>query len=103
MKEKFLPHEFFKALGDPTRLSIIQLLNEKQSLCVCDIIDTLNHPQPTISRHLNQLKTIGILTSERKGTWIWYSIDNDLSDWCNTVITALPELGSAQNLKKIAR
>lgn len=91
MKEKFLPHEFFKALGDPTRLSIIQLLNEKQSLCVCDIIDILNQPQPTISRHLNQLKTIGILTSERKGTWIWYAIDKDLSDWCNTVITALPQ------------
>ncbi|WP_290001611.1 ArsR/SmtB family transcription factor [Faucicola atlantae] len=90
MKDRFLPYEFFKALGDPTRLSIIQLLHAKQSLCVCDIIDTLKQPQSTVSRHLNQLKTIGILTSERKGTWMWYAINADLADWCQAVITALP-------------
>ena len=66
--------DFLKALSDPTRLKIVQLLNQKQALCVCDIISELDQPQPTISRHLNQLKQIGILESERKGTWIWYSI-----------------------------
>ena len=90
MNDKFLPHEFFKALSDPTRLSIVQLLNDKKSLCVCDITTTLNQPQPTVSRHLNQLKTIGLLTSERKGTWIWYAIDDTLPEWCQTVIGALP-------------
>ena len=74
---------------DPTRLKIVQLLNQKQALCVCDIISELDQPQPTISRHLNQLKQIGILESERKGTWIWYSISQELPSWGKAVIGAL--------------
>ncbi|VWX30828.1 Transcriptional regulator, ArsR family [Moraxellaceae bacterium 17A] len=81
--------DFLKALSDPTRLKIVQLLNQKQALCVCDIISELNQPQPTISRHLNQLKQIGILESERKGTWIWYSISQELPSWGKAVIGAL--------------
>ena len=81
--------DFLKALSDPTRLKIVQLLNQKQALCVCDIISELGKPQPTISRHLNQLKQIGILKSERKGTWIWYSISQELPSWGKAVIGAL--------------
>lgn len=81
--------DFLKALSDPTRLKIVQLLNQKQALCVCDIISELDQPQPTISRHLNQLKQIGILESERKGTWIWYSISQELPSWGRAVIGAL--------------
>lgn len=82
-------YDFLKALSDPTRLKIVQLLNQKQALCVCDIISELDQPQPTISRHLNQLKQIGILESERKGTWIWYSISQELPNWGKAVIGAL--------------
>lgn len=82
-------YDFLKALSDPTRLKIVQLLNQKQALCVCDIISELDQPQPTISRHLNQLKQIGILESERKGTWIWYSISQELPSWGKAVIGAL--------------
>ena len=81
--------DFLKALSDPTRLKIVQLLNQKQALCVCDIISELNQPQPTISRQLNQLKQSGILKSERKGTWIWYSISQELPSWGKAVIGAL--------------
>ena len=81
--------DFLKALSDPTRLKIVQLLNQKQALCVCDIISELDQPQPTISRHLNQLKQVGILDSERKGTWIWYSISPNLPSWGKAVIGAL--------------
>ena len=81
--------DFLKALSDPTRLKIVQLLNQKQALCVCDVISELDQPQPTISRHLNQLKQIGILESERKGTWIWYSISQELPSWGKAVIDAL--------------
>lgn len=81
--------DFLKALSDPTRLKIVQLLNQKQALCVCDIISELDQPQPTISRHLNQLKQIGILESERKGTWIWYSISQELPSWGKAEIGAL--------------
>lgn len=89
--------DFLKALSDPTRLKIVQLLNQKQALCVCDIISELDQPQPTISRHLNQLKQIGILESKRKGTWIWYSISQELPSWGKAVIGALEFDTSSSN------
>ncbi|MFW2177189.1 MULTISPECIES: ArsR/SmtB family transcription factor [unclassified Moraxella] len=83
--------DFLKALSDPSRLKIVLLLQQKQALCVCDIISELQQPQPTISRHLNQLKQIGILESERKGTWIWYAISPNLPNWAKAVIKSLEE------------
>lgn len=84
------PHEFFKALSDPTRLKVVQLLHNRGAMCVCDITSQLGQPQPTVSRHLNQLKTIGLLSSERRGTWVWYAIHPDLADWCQRVIASIP-------------
>ena len=43
--------EIFKAFADPTRLMILRLLSENDSMCVCNIIDELKKPQPTISHH----------------------------------------------------
>lgn len=82
--------EFFKALSDPTRLNIIQRLHSQGEMCVCDITAYLQ--QPTVSRHLNYLKNRGLLTRERRGTWMWYSLREDLPDGCKTIINALPEL-----------
>lgn len=79
-----------KALSDPTRLSIVQFLQQNGATCVCDIVNHLNQPQPTISRHLNHLKSVDLLSSERKGTWIWYHINADLPDWVHTIIRTLP-------------
>ena len=80
---------FLKVLGDPTRLKIVQLLHQQQTLCVCDIILALQQPQPTISRHLNQLKQVGVLTSERKGTWMWYTINPNMPNWARVALNAL--------------
>lgn len=91
MTDKFETHELFKALGDPTRLRIIQLLHVQGATCVCDITTQLQQPQPTISRHLTHLKTLGLLSSERRGTWVWYTINPHLPDWCQQVITATPQ------------
>jgi len=84
-----LPVPFFKALSDPTRLKLVLLLRQYESLCVCDLTEILEQPQPTVSRHLNHLKRAGILSSERKGTWIWYQLDPAMPDWCQTVITSI--------------
>lgn len=80
---------FLKVLGDPTRLKIVQLLHQQQTLCVCDIMLALQQPQPTISRHLNQLKQVGVLTSERKGTWMWYTINPHMPNWAHLALNAL--------------
>lgn len=67
--------DIIKALGDPTRLKIIYLINNGE-LCVCDIITSLNKPQPTVSHHLNILKNAGILKWRKEGVWIHYKLSN---------------------------
>lgn len=71
-----------KAVADPTRLQILALMNqgEKQSLCTCDLTGPLNLSQPTVSHHMKKLSEVGLLNSERKGTWVHYSINQERWD-----------------------
>ena len=66
--------ELFKALGDETRLAIVQMLLGKE-LCVCDVLDAFDMSQPTISHHLKILRQAGIVQDERQGKWIYYSLN----------------------------
>ena len=68
--------EIFKALGDENRIRILNLLI-RQELCVCEIETVLDMTQSNASRHLNKLKTSGIITSEKKSQWVYYSVDNN--------------------------
>ena len=70
----------FKALADPARLSIIATLaRSEHEVCVCDITDGLELNQSTVSHHLKLLKEAGLVTSERRGTWGYYSLTPDAS------------------------
>ena len=80
------PVEFYKALADPTRLALLQLLFDQPAKCVCELVAALNQPQPTVSRHLGHLKRLGIIDSERRGTWMWYQISDDLPTWCQQIL-----------------
>lgn len=80
------PLELFKVLSDPTRLKIFQILFKKEARCVGDLVEMLDQPQPTISRHLNHLKKLGILECVRDGTWMWYEVANNLPVWCETIL-----------------
>jgi ArsR family transcriptional regulator, arsenate/arsenite/antimonite-responsive transcriptional repressor len=64
----------FKSLGDETRLRLLALLLEEEELCVCYLVDVLQLPQSTVSRHLSLLKRAGWLKDRRVGVWIYYSI-----------------------------
>ena len=65
----------FKALGDPTRLEMIDLLaRAKGALCVCDIESRFDLSQPTISHHLGLLRKAGLVKAERRGTWMHYQL-----------------------------
>lgn len=71
----------FKALGDATRLEIVALVAEaREPLCACEIEAHFDLAQPTISHHLKILRKAGVLTSERRGTWIHYGIDPSLRE-----------------------
>ncbi|MEE1941983.1 metalloregulator ArsR/SmtB family transcription factor [Streptomyces sp. TRM 70361] len=65
----------FKALGDPVRLRLFSLVASHVGgeACVCDISD-VGVSQPTVSHHLKKLKEAGLLTSERRGTWVYYKV-----------------------------
>ena len=65
--------QLFKALGDNTRLRILALLFSGE-LCVCDIKETLNLPQSTVSRHLSYLRNAGLVKSCRKQKWMHYRL-----------------------------
>lgn len=69
----------FKALADVTRLRILCLLLEGK-LCVCDIMDVLQLPQSTVSRHLAYLKNVGLVDDRRCGVWMYYSIADSVND-----------------------
>ncbi len=69
--------EKLKAIGDETRLRILNLLiKSERNLCVCELTDALKLPQYHISKHLNILRNAGFFIPEREGTWIYYNLDN---------------------------
>lgn len=65
--------EILKALSDPTRLRIMSLLRHGE-LCVCDLMEALQIPQSTISRHLTVLKNANWVTGRRSGKWMYYRL-----------------------------
>lgn len=65
--------KLFKALGDPTRLRIVKLL-ERGELCVCQLTEALGMGQSRISRHLAILKDCGLIEDQRQGKWVHYRI-----------------------------
>ena len=67
--------KIFKALSDPTRLKIIELL-EKREICACEFAPLTKKAQPTVSQHLRILETAGIIKSRKEGKMILYSIAN---------------------------
>ena len=62
----------FKGLADPVRLRIAHLLTQRDALCVCHLTDALSLPQSTVSRHLNTLRSSGLVEAERRGKWVYY-------------------------------
>jgi ArsR family transcriptional regulator len=57
-----------KALGDPTRLKIVALL-QSRDCCVCELVPVFQISQPAISKHMSRLKNAGLVTENRKGQW----------------------------------
>ena len=66
-------NQLFKAFADPTRLRILNLLREGE-LCVCNLIDVLELPQSTISRHVSYLRRAGLVETREEGTWNHYRL-----------------------------
>ena len=63
----------FHAFADPIRLRILHLLQQGE-LCVCDLVEIIQVPQPTISRHLLYLRKSGLVNARRERSWSFYSL-----------------------------
>jgi ArsR family transcriptional regulator len=78
---------FFQALGDKTRLRLLNLMGD-QEICVCYFVEILGQGQPKISRHLAYLRSAGIVEARREGKWMHYRI------------VMPPHIGAAQILRQ---
>ncbi len=72
-KKAYDIERFFQALGDNTRLRLLNLMDD-QEICVCYFVEILGGPQPKISRHLAYLRSAGIVEARREGKWMHYRI-----------------------------
>ncbi len=89
----------FKALSDPTRLRIVSMLAaDGAELCACDIESAFELSQPTISHHLKLLRTAGLVSAEKRGLWVYYSLRAGRLDRARELLSALdapsPKLAS---------
>jgi len=62
------------AAADPTRLSVLRQLSAEGAVCACNFTDCCGIGQPTLSHHLRVLREAGWVATERRGTWIYYSL-----------------------------
>jgi ArsR family transcriptional regulator len=83
----FSMEQFFQALGDNTRLRLLNLMGD-QEICVCYFVEILEQGQPKISRHLAYLRRAGIVEARRDGKWMHYRI------------VMPPNIGAAQVLRQ---
>ena len=80
----------FKAIGHPVRIRIMDLLSRQpEPMCVCHIESRFTLSQPTISHHLRLLRKAGLVNSERRGTWIYYSVRKEGVGPLNSFVTSI--------------
>ena len=81
-----------RALGDESRLRILNLfLQSDEQICVCEMMDSLNLPQYTISKHLTILRSAGLITSGRHGTWVYNQLNREHSNFMRSVFDLLKQ------------
>lgn len=98
------PDRVFRALSDPIRLRILNLLVTGE-LCVCDLVSVLGVPQPTASRHLAYLRKVGLVTVRKESVWCYYRLAPATTDFdaalrkCVECCGELPRL--AKDVKRL--
>lgn len=82
--------ELMKALADPARLTMVAALAKASSpVCICDFTGNLELAQSTVSHHMAKLREAGLVQSEKKGIWTYYSLRRDLVPATRRLISQL--------------
>ena len=91
------------ALADPTRLAIVRELAASNETCACDFTASCDVGQPTVSHHLRVLREAGVVTSERRGQWIYYRLAPDVAVRLASIARSMIPGGLIQASELIAR
>lgn len=83
---RYHPVTVFKAMAEELRLAALLLIRDQEKLCVCELTEAFDVSQPKVSRHLASLRDAGLLETERRGQWVYYSLDPHLPDWVLRVL-----------------
>jgi ArsR family transcriptional regulator, arsenate/arsenite/antimonite-responsive transcriptional repressor len=84
--------DLFKALADPARVRIVNLLaTSSEAVCACELYEPLGLAQPTVSHHLKKLVDAGLLAREQRGKWAYFSLRRD----------AVEKLAAVADLKEV--
>ncbi|MCF6291195.1 MAG: metalloregulator ArsR/SmtB family transcription factor [Desulfobacterales bacterium] len=92
--------QLFKALSDPTRVRILWMLQTGGELCVCDLMEVLDLPQSTVSRHLAYLRNAGLAKDQRRGVWMFYRLPDETGAVLTGILTVLRS--AAKEMKQAA-
>jgi ArsR family transcriptional regulator len=68
------PPDLFGAFANPIRLRLLNLLQDHEEICVCDLCEALGEPQPKVSRHLAILRSAGLAEVRSQGKWKFYGL-----------------------------
>ncbi|MFY9851116.1 MAG: metalloregulator ArsR/SmtB family transcription factor [Trebonia sp.] len=82
----------FKAVADPVRLRLLSLIacHEGGESCVCDLTDAFDVTAPAVSYHLRILREAGLISSERRGTWVYYRVNPQVMARMSAVLVPAP-------------
>ena len=84
--------ELFKALGDPARVRLVNLLaTAREPVCMCELIEPLGLAQPTVSHHAKKLVEAGLVEREQRGKWAYFSLKRE----------AVEKLAAVADLKEV--
>lgn len=78
-----------KLLGSESRLMILALLRERE-LCVCELVEAVEISQPAVSQHLQKLKAYDLVREERRGQWVYYSLNIDDKPFIEQILQEIP-------------
>ncbi|MFV0395074.1 MAG: ArsR/SmtB family transcription factor [Coprobacillaceae bacterium] len=92
--------DVFKLLSDTSRLRILYLLNHNEDICVCEFEYILGLSQPNISKHLNNMKKMGVVEDEKKDKFVFYRLSEEFLSQFLFVSESLKETGKFEVCKK---
>ena len=78
----------FSSLADPIRLRALALIAKHGELCVCELVEALELPQPKVSRHLAVMRDAGLLRDRRDAQWVLYALSPEAPAWVSGAIEA---------------